>query len=158
MQPTKKLSPAIIAIIVIVLIGAVAAAVIVINNANQQTTEVPGVRETQSGVTPSSETAANATYTNGTYTQTGAYSTPGGRESITVTVTLENDTIIATELTQHATAGDSRQYQSRFASGYKDLIVGKDIDTVSLSRVAGSSLTSNGFNDALDVIKADAKV
>ncbi|WP_447589312.1 hypothetical protein [Microbacterium lacticum] len=36
-------------------------------------------------------------------------------------------------------------------------VVGKDIDDVSVSRVAGSSLTSGGFNDALETIKADAR-
>jgi hypothetical protein len=37
------------------------------------------------------------------------------------------------------------------------LVVGKSVDEVSLSRVAGSSLTSLGFNNALTQIKEDAK-
>ena len=36
------------------------------------------------------------------------------------------------------------------------LIVGKDIDEVSLDKVAGSSLTSGGFNAAVESIKSDA--
>ena len=36
-------------------------------------------------------------------------------------------------------------------------VVGKDIDDLSVSRVAGSSLTSGGFNDSLETIKADAR-
>ena len=34
--------------------------------------------------------------------------------------------------------------------------VGKDIDEISVSRVAGSSLTSGGFNQAIDAIKSEA--
>lgn len=45
-----------------------------------------------------------------------------------------------------------------FKSGVSSLTVGKDIDDVKLSRVSGSSLTSTGFNSALDTIKTEARV
>jgi len=50
----------------------------------------------------------------------------------------------------------AKGFQEKFASGIADAIVGKDIDTLDVSRVAGSSLTSGGFNEAVDVIKAEA--
>ena len=37
-----------------------------------------------------------------------------------------------------------------------DLVLGKDLDEVSVSRVAGSSLTSEAFNQAIDKIKTEA--
>ena len=37
-----------------------------------------------------------------------------------------------------------------------DVVVGQDIDEISVSRVAGSSLTSGGFNRAIEEIKAEA--
>ena len=74
-----------------------------------------------------------------------------------MTVTIANDIITSAEVKANATRGESAEHQADFISGYKKLVVGKDIDAVSLSRVAGSSLTSNGFNTALDLIKADAK-
>jgi hypothetical protein len=43
-----------------------------------------------------------------------------------------------------------------FIGGIADEVVGKDIDEISVSRVAGSSLTSGGFNDAIEQIKAEA--
>ena len=53
-------------------------------------------------------------------------------------------------------ARESQQYQSAFIGGIADQVVGKDIDEVSVSRVAGSSLTSGGFMKALAEIKAEA--
>lgn len=55
-------------------------------------------------------------------------------------------------------SGESRKYMSKFSSGYKSLVVGKNISTLSLGKVSGSSLTGKGFNDALSKIKAQAKI
>ena len=51
---------------------------------------------------------------------------------------------------------ESEQYQGEFIGGIADVVVGEDIDEISVSRVAGSSLTSGGFNEAIEAIKADA--
>lgn len=51
----------------------------------------------------------------------------------------------------------SERYEQKFIGGYAALIVGKNIDTVQLSYVSGSSLTSGGFNDALAKIKVSAR-
>ena len=96
-------------------------------------------------------------YHNGTYSATGRYSTPGGIESIGLEITLTDDTVTATTLTQNPSNRDSRQYQAAFASGYKELIIGKKLDDISLSRVSGSSLTSQGFENALADIANQAK-
>jgi hypothetical protein len=53
-------------------------------------------------------------------------------------------------------ARESQDYQSQFIGGIADAVVGKDIDQISVSRVAGSSLTSGGFNDAIETIKSEA--
>ena len=155
MQPAKKLSPVIIALIVIVLVGIGTAAVVVANQSKEATnTSSAEVEDTQSTPTTTS-TDTSATYKDGTYAETGRYISPGGAESIEVTVTLANDIITSATVTGNAT-GESKEHQDDFISGYKTSVVGKDIDTVSLSRVAGSSLTPNGFNAALKLIKADA--
>ena len=49
-----------------------------------------------------------------------------------------------------------QQYQSRFAGGIAGEVVGKQLDELKVSKVSGSSLTSGGFNDAVETIKADA--
>ena len=158
MQPIRKVNPAVTALIVIVLIAVVVGAVVVINNTTKTNTEQSVTQDTQTPTTAetTSEPDATASYKDGTYTETGSYSSPGGRESIEVTVTLANDIITAASVKGDATSGESKEHQEDFISGYKTLVVGKDIDTVSLSRVAGSSLTSNGFNTALKLIKVDA--
>lgn len=156
MESPKKLNPAIVAIIVVVLIGLGTVGVFALNS-NKETTptsESTGTSSASQPATPS--TATNSQYKDGTYTATGSYATPGGKESIDLEVRLVNDTVQSVELTQKAMTGEAKEYQARFASGYKSVVVGKSIDEVSLSRVAGSSLTSTGFNNAIDQIKNDA--
>lgn len=107
--------------------------------------------------TPSAAAASSSTYKDGTYTAEGAYATPESVEKISVTVTLADDVITAVEVTGNPQARESKQYQSQFIGGISDVVVGKDIDQLSVSRVAGSSLTSGGFNKAIDEIKSEAK-
>lgn len=154
MQEPKKLHPALIALIVVALIGVVASAVVIINN-NNTAAPAPPV-SMSSDVSPTNNSGDVSQYANGTYKAVGSYVSPGGRESIELTVTIENGIITATTITEETASGEAREYIQRFASGYEDEVVGKAVDDVSLSRVAGSSLTSNGFNDALDQIKDDA--
>lgn len=152
---TEKISPAIIAVIVVVLIGIVTTAAIVLNN-NSNSTSTTDTTGTNS--VPSRNSSTKGTYKDGTYSAKGAYSTPGGRESIELTVTLASNVITTTSLKNNAVSGEAEEYQNKFSSGYKSSVVGKNIDEVFLSRVAGSSLTSNGFNTALEQIKSDAAV
>ncbi|BDV31115.1 FMN-binding protein [Microbacterium terricola] len=124
------------------------------------TTDVDGEQSSA----PSSESSASgdtgdsstASYADGTYTAEGSYATPESVETISVTVTLADDVITAVEVTGNPTRRESEQYQGEFIGGIADVVVGKDIDEISVSRVAGSSLTSGGFNEAIDQIKADA--
>lgn len=154
MDTTKKPIPLVAAVITILILGGLTAAIIYLTN-QQNTTEQTTTSEKRE--VDVSEATNPGGYANGTYSAVGNYTTPGGTDSIGLTVTLENGVIVSTELEQHATSGNSAQFQGQFASGYADLVVGKDIDEVRLSRVAGSSLTSNGFNEALEEIKEEAR-
>jgi uncharacterized protein with FMN-binding domain len=98
----------------------------------------------------------SAEYTDGTYEATGGYTAPSGPEQVVVEITLEDDIVTAVTVTPQATDGNAKQFQTRFADGIAAEVVGKDIDTLDVSRVGGSSLTSGGFNDALEQIKAQA--
>jgi uncharacterized protein with FMN-binding domain len=95
-------------------------------------------------------------YADGTYTAEGSYNTPETTETIEVSLTLEGGVVTAVEVTGDPQAAQSQQYQGRFIGGISDEVVGKNIDEISVSRVAGSSLTSGGFNDALETIKSEA--
>ena len=96
-------------------------------------------------------------YKSGTYTAEGSYNSPAGLDTIDVTVTLVNDVITDATVVAKAEHPESRQYQNKFISGFKQYVVGKNIDEVSLSRVSGASLTPKGFTDALSKIKLEAK-
>lgn len=95
-------------------------------------------------------------YADGTYTADGTYQTPQSVETVTVTVTLEDDVVTDVEVSGDPQASESQQYQSQFIDGIAAEVVGVDIDDLSVDRVAGSSLTSGGFNSAIEQIKQDA--
>lgn len=99
---------------------------------------------------------ASGTYTDGTYTAEGSYSTPGGQESISVEVTVADDAVTAVTVTPEASGGNAERFQTEFASGIADVVVGQDLAGLSVDKVSGSSLTGDGFNAALDQIRVDA--
>ena len=112
--------------------------------------------DTSTGVDGSADTSAE--YTDGTYSAEGDYVSPAGPSSVNVEVTIENDSIASVTVTPESTDATAKGFQTQFANGISDLIVGRDIDILDVSRVGGSSLTSGGFNDALEKIKAEALV
>lgn len=105
---------------------------------------------------PDTDSPGNGAYANGTYTAQGSYATPESVETITVTVTLADDVVTGVEVTGDPQKRESKQYQGQFIGGIADVVVGKDIDELQVSRVAGSSLTSGGFNQAIEAIRAEA--
>lgn len=100
---------------------------------------------------------SSVAYKDGTYSAEGSYITHVGPEKMIVKVTLKNNLITDSEITKEATDPVSVHYQSVFDAGYKPQVIGKDISTVHLSKISSSSLTPNGFNDALKKIEAQAK-
>ncbi len=56
-----------------------------------------------------------------------------------------------------ATDDQALQFQTRFADGIADEVVGKKIDELDVSKVSGSSLTSGGFNAAIEDIISQAQ-
>jgi len=161
MQETKSPNKAIVAIIIIVLLAAVVAGTTyVINGRSSETdesgTSTPVLTETQSSADSSTSTDTPVAYKDGSYSATGSYSSPGGQEEVKVSLTLASGVISEVNVTTDAASGTSAQYQSDFKDNYKELVVGKKISDVKLSRVAGSSLTSTGFNNALEQIKNTA--
>lgn len=157
-QPNKVL----IGVVIAVVLAAVAAGAWYMANNSSDNASTQETQSTSSSdqlvADEDDEKVVVESFKAGDYQATGLYQSPGGNEEVAVQVALADDgTINAVEVEPKAASGTSRQYQSEFVNNYKDLVVGKNINEVELSRVAGSSLTSNGFNDALDQIKEDAK-
>ncbi len=150
-------------------IGAVAAVaagifgVAAMSKKDPTTVETVPVTDTTNSTTtpvadkPSATAPSASTYKDGTYTATGSYRSPGGPDEIGVTVQLHNDIVTSVSIVPMPHDPTSVEYQNKFASGYKAYVVGKDIDTIKLGAVSGSSLTGIGFNDALAKIKVQAK-
>lgn len=124
-----------------------------------QTEADPTEEATSEATAPVEETpeeAADTTYADGTYTDTGSYQAPSGTETIEVTITLKNDTIESVEVVGEATDPQAKLHQGEFINGISGIVVGKNIDEIQVDKVGGSSLTSGGFNSAIDAIKSDA--
>lgn len=94
----------------------------------------------------------------GTYQAGGGYQSPNGPETIEVSLTITNGVIEEVSVTPGATSSTSKRYQGDFAGGIAAEVVGKSLDEVDVTRVAGSSLTSGGFQEALATIRQDATV
>ncbi|MBO9578071.1 MAG: FMN-binding protein [Microbacteriaceae bacterium] len=103
------------------------------------------------------EAPAGSAFADGTYTADGDYFAPSGPESVTVTVTLADGAVADVQVVGHATDPQAKQHQAEFVGGIAAAVVGKPIEGLAVDRVAGSSLTGQGFNAALDDIRAQAQ-
>ncbi|MDR7085168.1 uncharacterized protein with FMN-binding domain [Aeromicrobium panaciterrae] len=106
--------------------------------------------------TATDSTSSTGTYKDGVYEAEAEYSNPAGVSKVKVEVTLADGVISVVKVTPEATNGTSKGFQQKFASGIAPAAVGKSIDELDISKVSGSSLTSQGFNQAIEQIKADA--
>jgi uncharacterized protein with FMN-binding domain len=104
---------------------------------------------------PRAPVPRDSTYRDGVYSDTGWYG--GLPSSIAVTVTLVAGVITTVRVTPHATVPQSLYLQRRFAAAVPAVVVGRRIDEVNVGRLAGSSGTPRGFNDALRKIRAQAR-
>ena len=100
--------------------------------------------------------SSGAGYKDGTYSAEGTYKSPNGTEPVGVQLTLANGTVSAVEVTPHPSNPNTKKFQGQFAGGIAEQIVGKSLDEIKVSKVAGSSLTSGGFNQAVEDIKTQA--
>ena len=98
----------------------------------------------------------SGTYADGTYTESGSYNAPSGTETVEVTVTLADNVITDVSVVGEASDPQAKRHQSEFSDGIAAAVVGKSIDEISVDKIGGSSLTSGGFNEAIDAIKSDA--
>lgn len=110
-----------------------------------------------SALATTSGTAQASTYKDGTYSSDGTYTSPNGQETVGVDLTLNSGTVSAVNITVHPSNPNTRKFQGEFKDGIAAQIVGKKLDELNVSKVAGSSLTSGGFNQAVEAIKTQAK-
>lgn len=112
---------------------------------------------TETDTSDDTDTGADAGgFEDGTYEATGDYQAPSGTETVDVTVTLADGVITDVQVVGNATDPEAKQHQGEFIDGIAAEVVGKPIDGIQVSKISGSSLTSGGFNKAIEEIKADA--
>ena len=110
------------------------------------------------GAPPASQSAAGTgSYKDGTYSADGNYTSPNGTETVGVELTLAGGAVSDVQITQHPSNPNTRKFQGEFAGGIQAQVVGKKLDEIQVSKVAGSSLTSGGFNQAVAKIKSQAQ-
>jgi hypothetical protein len=127
--------------------------------ASSQTSDTAITTPSQSSTDNSSSTSASSSspsYKDGTYSAAGSYRTPETLENINVTLTVKDGVVTDSSVQQTPQDRESVQYQADFKNNYKNFVIGKKLSDINLSRVSGSSLTSSGFNTAVDKIKSEA--
>lgn len=97
-------------------------------------------------------------FKDGTYTSVGNYFAPSGSETIGVTMMLKNNIVTEVRMTADSANDTAHRWQERFIAGSRPLVIGKKISELNISDVSGSSLTPQGFNDALAKIQSQAKI
>ena len=110
-----------------------------------------------SGTSPAGAAEGSGEYRDGEYTATGSYIPPSNtKEEVTVSLTLSDGIVTGLEVSTSGNHPTSKRYQAEFTDGVQEQVVGKPIDGLNVEKVASSSLTSSGFNKALDTIMREA--
>jgi uncharacterized protein with FMN-binding domain len=97
-----------------------------------------------------------STLKDGQYSATGHYTSPGGDSAVAVLLTLKGGMVTKVTVTPKAQNPTAQQYESMFSSGVAGKIVGKKITDLNVTKVSGSSLTSQGFDKAIADIERQA--
>lgn len=156
----KGRNPVVAGIIVVAILGLLVGGVIALNKKDEDpaaSTASQSTNTSQSSSDTSAVKSATGTYKDGTYSATGSYNSPGGNERIAVELTIKDGKVTSASATSRAVSPTGSQYQKQFIGGFKSEVVGRNVDDVELTTVSGSSLTPQGFNDAIDQIKQQAK-
>ncbi len=122
-------------------------------------TTLAGCAEASPDAGGGADTAVTGPYKDGTFEATADYQSPNGTETIKVTLSLEGDKVTDVEV-EGASVDPSPEvirYQGEFEDGIAAEVVGKKLDDLQVDRVGGSSLTSGGFNEAVEQIKVKAQ-
>ncbi len=95
-------------------------------------------------------------YKNGVYTITETYPSPGGNEQFGLSFTISGDKVVSASFTPKPVSPVGKTLQDKFNAEFKQYVVGKSVDEISISVISGASLTSAAFMKAMANIKAQA--
>lgn len=150
-----------VGLIIIVVIGLVITGLSISKNNDEKPITNQPKADIVESVTPppvdNNDSVSSDSYKDGTYTSNGEYYSPGGTESLDVTITIKDGKITSSSVAPQAASRESMEYQDDFVNNYDKQVKGKDIATLKLGKIAGSSLTPYGFNNAIEKIRNQAK-
>lgn len=99
----------------------------------------------------------NVSFKDGSYTVEDAYFVMVGLlEPMRTTVTLDDGIIVDASVAFETQDIHSEYYQRDFSAVYKSEVIGTSITDVPFPRIGGASLTTGGFNDALQKVMSQA--
>jgi hypothetical protein len=111
------------------------------------------VEETEVPIAP---VETDSVFINGSYSADASYFTPRRvQHDMVITLEVENDVIVDANITYDGGPAGTPNH-TRFDEAYTTEVIGVSLSEVALSRTGGASLTSQAFNEAVEIIKADA--
>jgi hypothetical protein len=122
----------------------------------QETENVPEqvATEETSSIDNEAETEPS-TIPDGTHETTVTYFTPKRAEYLlNVSITTENGLVVDSKI-EYTQGAENDPNAKKFEAAYKEVVIGKRLEDLNLSRVGGASLTTNAFNEAIDKILAN---
>jgi uncharacterized protein with FMN-binding domain len=156
-QSKKLIASLALLILTVVIVGSVIISRPKSSDSTSQSAKSSSTNNVAIQSSSTSTSQSNSGYKNGSYSATGKYNSPGGNETVKVSLTLNNNIVTASDVEAGANDPTALSYQTIFIGGYKQYVVGKKINSIDLHNVSGSSLTSQGFNDALKQIERQAQ-
>lgn len=110
-----------------------------------------------SAASGTSTSTTTSSYKDGTYTASANYSVPHGyQNSINVSVTIKDGVISAASATHSSSDRESAEFIDSFNSSLSSKVVGQSLSGASFSRIGGASLTTDGFQTAIETVKNEA--
>lgn len=90
------------------------------------------------------------------YSAEEVYFVSNNKYTIDVTLGVKDGVVTTADVNYgNKETGYEHPLQEKFDGAYSKLVIGKKLEEISLSRVAGASLTTKAFNDAVDKIKSE---
>lgn len=110
-----------------------------------------------SSTSTSSSGSSTSSYKDGQYSASQGYSVPkGATNTIAVTLTVSGGKITAVSVDNTYSDRESGQYISNFESMVDSSATGQSLSSYNPSRIAGASLTTDAFSQAIDTIRTKA--
>jgi uncharacterized protein with FMN-binding domain len=155
------------AVVALILIVAIPAAILLLVRSGDEksgstTKPTPAALQEPSTATQpnvaSSTATSPSTYKDGLYTKKIGYEVPeGDTNSIEVKIEIMDSIVKSVSIISEYDGRESKKYISNFEGAISGAINGKKINELPKSRLAGASLTTSAFNQAIDQVLLSAK-